>query len=80
MTDRSSVDQIISRYDLNKFHYIIFLIGGSGYFFDAMDVASISFILPVLKIQWQLSNVQLGEIGSATFVGYILGALERFLS
>lgn len=75
MTDRRSVDQIISRYDLNKFHYIIFLIGGSGYFFDALDVASISFILPILKIQWQLSNVQLGEIGSATFVGYILGAL-----
>ncbi|KFL92454.1 Niacin transporter NiaP [Acetobacter malorum] len=76
MTDSKTVSAFIDQCKLNIFHYRIFFIGGSGYFFDAMDVASISFILPVLKTQWHLSNVQLGAIGSATFVGYIIGALS----
>lgn len=75
MASTQAVAQFIESRPLNKFHLRTFLIGGSGYFFDALDVASLSFIIPVLVHAWHLTLTQTGEVGSSTFIGYFFGAL-----
>lgn len=42
---------------------------------DALDVALLSFIMPLLKTEWKLSPTELGMIGSVTSIGMILGAI-----
>lgn len=47
---------------------------GIGWALDAMDVGLISFIMAALAVQWNLSNAELGLIGSIGFVGMAVGA------
>ncbi|MDT7013531.1 MFS transporter [Levilactobacillus namurensis] len=56
-------------------NYRLLIIVGTAWLFDAMDVAMLSFIMPLLKTEWQLSPLQLGVVSSATSVGMIFGAL-----
>ena len=56
-------------------NYRLLIIVGTAWLFDAMDVAMLSFIMPLLKMEWQLSPLQLGVVSSATSVGMIFGAL-----
>lgn len=55
--------------------YRLLLVVGTAWLFDAMDVAILSFIMPLLKAEWQLTPVQLGTVGAATSVGMVFGAL-----
>lgn len=57
------------------FHRRLLLIGGSGYTFDAMDVAIIGFALPLVTHQWGLSGTQAGVIAGSSAIGGIAGAL-----
>jgi MFS transporter, putative metabolite:H+ symporter len=71
----SSISLKIESWPFSRFHRRLLLIGGLGYTFDAMDAAVLAFILPVLRSQWSLTSVQTGVLGSATYIGYIFGAL-----
>ncbi|WP_390410635.1 MFS transporter [Lacticaseibacillus jixiensis] len=53
----------------------LLLIVGTAWLFDAMDVALLSFIMPLLKGEWQLSATQLGLVGAMTSIGMIFGAV-----
>ena len=72
MTDLSSR---IERLPFGRFHRQLLLMGGLGYTFDGLDLAVVSFVLPVLRPLWSLSSVQVGFLGSATYIGYFFGAL-----
>jgi putative MFS transporter len=48
---------------------------GAATFFDALDVLSIAYVLPVLVGVWKLTPQQIGLLISAGFVGQIAGAL-----
>lgn len=50
-------------------------IAGLGWMFDAMDVGILSFIIAALAIEWNLSPVQMGWIGSVNSIGMAVGAL-----
>jgi putative MFS transporter len=39
----------------------LLLIVGTAWLFDAMDVALLSFIMPLLKTEWSLTGTQLGS-------------------
>jgi MFS transporter, putative metabolite:H+ symporter len=43
--------------------------------FDAVDVAIIAFVLPVLKVQWHLDSAQLGLVAAASAFGGVFGAI-----
>lgn len=58
-----------------RYHRRLFLIGGLGYAFDAMDTAVLAFILPILRSQWALSSAQTGVLASVAYVGFFFGAL-----
>lgn len=72
MTDISSR---IERLPFGRFHWRLLVLGGLGYSFDGLDLAVVAFVLPVLKSLWSLSSVEVGLLGSATYVGYFFGAL-----
>lgn len=55
----------------NRFLLII----GTAWMIDALDVALLSFIMPVLKAEWHLNATQLGFVAAITSVGMMIGAL-----
>ena len=71
----SMISARIERLPFARFHTHLLLMGGLGYMFDAMDAAVLAFILPVLRTAWNLSSVQIGVLGSSTYIGFLFGAL-----
>ena len=51
------------------------LIIGTAWLFDALDVALLSFIMPMVKAQWQLEATQTGLLSSVTAIGMAFGAI-----
>ena len=66
--------QRLDRLPLSRPHYLLLLIGGLGYTFDGLDGAVVAFLLPEVRETWALSGAQSGIIGSATPIGYLVGA------
>lgn len=50
-------------------------LAGTGWMFDAMDVGILSFVIAAITIEWQLSPVEAGWIGSVNSIGMAVGAL-----
>jgi putative MFS transporter len=71
----SLISARIERLPFAGFHRHLLLMGGLGYAFDAMDAAVLAFILPVLRTAWQLTSVEIGLLGSSTYIGFLVGAL-----
>lgn len=67
MTTIKQVSQPISR---NK----LLGVAGVGWMFDAMDVGILSFIIAALKVDWNLTQSQMGWIGSINSIGMAVGA------
>lgn len=51
----------------------IFLIIGTAWLFDAMDVGLLSFIMSIVHKEWALTNSQTGLISSISTVGMVCG-------
>ena len=71
----SNVAARLERLPFCDFHKRLLLMGGLGYMFDAMDSASMAFVLPAINKAWTLSSFQTGLIASSTYMGYFAGAL-----
>lgn len=71
----SNIAARIERIPFNPFHWQLLLIGGLGYAFDGLDAAVVAFVLPILRTSWSLSSLQVGFLGSATYIGFFFGAL-----
>jgi MFS transporter, putative metabolite:H+ symporter len=71
-----SVAARLERLPFSVFHRRLLLMGGLGYCFDAMDLAVIAFVLPVLMTQWSLSSVDIGVLASSSYIGFFVGALS----
>jgi putative MFS transporter len=71
----SDISARLDRLGFTGFHKRLLLIGGLGYMFDAMDVAIIGFVLPIVTLQWHLSGAQAGLIAASSAMGGIIGAL-----
>ena len=48
---------------------------GTAWLFDALDVALLSFIMPVIKTSWHLTAGQMGAVSAVTSLGMMVGAL-----
>lgn len=48
-----------------------FLIIGTAWMFDALDVGLLSFIMPIVRKAWGLANSQAGLISSVSTIGMI---------
>lgn len=69
-----SFDQAIERIGFGRFQVKLMVICGLGWAADAMEVLLISFALPAIGQEWQLTNEQKGLLGTAIFLGMLAGA------
>lgn len=72
---RAMAAQRLERLPVCGYHRWLFLVIALAFFFDNIDLATMTFVLGSIKTEFALSNVQAGLIGSASFVGMALGAI-----
>lgn len=64
----------LERLPLSRFHLRLFGISAGGWMFDSIDLAMLSFVLPVIIKEWGLSGGAAGFVATATFLGMFVGA------
>ncbi len=65
----------IQRLPIGKFHYMLLLVIGLGWMFDAMDTGLISFILAKMSEDWQMTAEHKSWVVSIGFIGMAIGAI-----
>ncbi len=70
MTIEEAIDQI----GVGRFQHRLLAICGAGWAADAMEVVIIAFVIPAVIREWSLTPAQAGLIGTAIFVGMLVGA------
>ena len=82
MTDASATPSIASRFErlpMTSYQMSIFLIIATAWFFDSMDLAMMTFLLGSIKTEFALSTEMTGLLGSASFLGMLIGAASSGL-
>lgn len=74
-TQRLDVRELINRNPLSRFQKLIIFLGFCVIALDGFDIAIMGFIAPTLKLEWGVSNHQLGLVISAALIGLALGAI-----
>lgn len=65
------MDAIQNKSNLNPFS--TFLIIGTAWAFDALDVGLLSFVMPLIRKEWLLTQSQTGLVSSVSSIGMIAG-------
>ena len=74
-THRLDVRELINRNPLSRVQQLIIFLGFCVIALDGFDIAIMGFIAPTLKLEWGVSNHQLGLVISAALIGLALGAI-----
>lgn len=75
MNERTlTVGEAVEEIGMGPFQYKLLLVCGASWAADAMEVIIISYVIPNVVQQWSLTSAQAGLIGTAIFVGMLLGA------
>ena len=64
----------LERLPMTQFQRNIFLIIATAWFFDSIDLGSLTFLLGSIKAEFGLTTAQTGLISSMSFLGMFLGA------
>lgn len=72
MTDTTVADAV-DAIPVGKYHRRLLIVTGALIGFAAVEILIVSFVLPTLVEQWELSGVQAGVLGSAGLVGLTIG-------
>jgi putative MFS transporter len=64
----------LERLPMTRFQRTIFAIVASAWFFDSVDLGSLTFILGSIRTEFGLSAAQTGLLSSMSFIGMFLGA------
>lgn len=65
----------LERLPVCGYHRMLFVVIALAFFFDNVDLATMTFVLGSIKSEFGLSSAQAGMLGSASFAGMALGAL-----
>lgn len=69
-----TIDEAIDQIGIGRFQYRLLFICGLGWAADAMEVIIIAFVIPQVIAEWGITSAQAGVLGTAIFVGMLLGA------
>jgi len=69
-----TAEQAIEHYGFGTFQIFLLLLCGTVWMVDAMEIILLSFLMPTIKKEWNLSSFQSSAIGSVAFFGMIFGA------
>ena len=70
-----SYERALEKVGYGRFQRRLLWICGFGWAADAMEVLLVSFALPAMSVEWGLSAIQKGLLGTAIFVGMFAGAI-----
>ncbi|MGE8471268.1 MAG: MFS transporter, partial [Paraburkholderia hospita] len=73
-TARPSAAARLERLPFSGYHRTIFLIIAIAFFFDSVDLGTMTFVLGSIKTEFGLSSAMAGLVASASFFGMVLGA------
>ncbi|WP_321884925.1 MFS transporter [Paraburkholderia bannensis] len=71
---RASAAARLERLPFSGYHKLIFTIIALAFFFDSVDLGTMTFVLGSIKKDFGLSNAQAGLVASSSFFGMTLGA------
>jgi len=71
---RSNAAARLERLPFSGYHKLIFVIVAIAFFFDSVDLATMTFILGSIKQEFGLSTAMTGLVASASFFGMVVGA------
>ncbi len=79
--EKPGISQRIERLPMTSYQRIIGIIIVVAWFFDAVDLGTMTFLLPALMKEFKLTNINAGLLGSMSFVGMLFGTMfSGFLS
>lgn len=64
----------LERLPLTSYQKNIFLIIATAWFFDSIDLGTLTFVLGSIRTEFSLTTAQAGLLGSMSFIGMFLGA------
>ncbi|WP_248322891.1 MFS transporter [Caballeronia sp. Sq4a] len=71
---RASAAARLERLPFSSYHRTIFIIIAVAFFFDSVDLGTMTFVLGSIKTEFGLSTATAGLVASASFFGMVLGA------
>jgi MFS transporter, putative metabolite:H+ symporter len=71
---RASAAARLERLPFSGYHRTIFIIIAIAFFFDSVDLGTMTFVLGSIKTEFGLSTATAGLVASASFFGMVLGA------
>ncbi len=73
-TRTMTVEDAITEIGFGRFHIKLMLLCGISWAADAMEVLIIAFVLPAAGKEWGMTIAQMGLLGTAVFIGMLIGA------
>ncbi len=74
MTNTHSIADRLERLPITRYQRTIFIVIATAWFFDCVDLATMTFVLSSIKAEFSLSSQQAGTLASMSFLGMFLGA------
>jgi putative MFS transporter len=71
---RVSAAARLERLPMSGYHRTIFFVIALAFFFDSVDLGTMTFVLGSIKSEFQLSSAAAGLVASASFFGMVIGA------
>lgn len=71
---RANAAARLERLPFSGYHKLIFVIIAIAFFFDSVDLATMTFVLGSIKTEFGLSTAAAGLVASSSFFGMVLGA------
>lgn len=72
---KGTVDDVIEHIGFGAFQFRLMFMCGALWMTDAMEMMLLSFLLPKIKEEWNLTGLEQSSVGSVTFLGVMFGAL-----
>jgi len=67
-------DEALEAIGFGYFQKRVFALTGAVWFADAMEVMLLTFLIPELEDDWDISSLEAGSLGAVVFAGMFLGA------
>lgn len=71
---RATAAARLERLPFSGYHRTLFIIIAIAFFFDSVDLGTMTFVLGSIKTEFHLSTAAAGLVASASFFGMVLGA------
>lgn len=68
-----TLDEALTSLGFGKFQYLVLCYAGLGSMAEAFEIMILSFIGPVLRLEWELSPTQESLITTVVFAGMLIG-------